>query len=83
MNEFLISFEVTRRSNVMTSARIQPFCKKHTITIGCYGGFRISPGSITERNRVLYIHKNNLCLFWKSQGESFNKIIENKVKRKL
>ena len=29
-----------RRSNVMTTAWIQPFCKKHNINIGCYDGLR-------------------------------------------
>ena len=27
-----------RRSNVMTSARIQPFCRKNNINIGCFDG---------------------------------------------
>ena len=27
-----------RRSSVMTSARIQPFCRKYNINIGCFDG---------------------------------------------
>ena len=30
-----------RRSNVMTSARIQPFCRKFKINISYYDGFRV------------------------------------------
>ena len=37
-----------RRSKVMTSARIQPFCRKHNINIGCYDGFRVCPRNITQ-----------------------------------
>ena len=44
-----------RRSNVMTSARIQPFCKKHDINIGCFDGTRINPGNLTQRNTSLFI----------------------------
>ena len=36
-----------RRSNVMTSARIQPFCRKCFINIGCFDGTRIKPRNLT------------------------------------
>ena len=62
-----------RRSNVMTSARIQHFCRKHNINIGCYNGFRVCPRNITQRNIALKIHNNHFCLFWKSDGVSFDK----------
>ena len=42
-----------KRSNVMTSARVQPFCRKHNINIGCYDGFRVCPRNITQRNTAL------------------------------
>ena len=36
-NEFLTFIRTEqRRSNVMTSARVQPFCRKHKINMGCY-----------------------------------------------
>ena len=60
----------------MTSARIQPFCKKYIINIGYYDGFRVCPRNITERNIALYMYKNYFCLIWKSNGISFNKAIE-------
>ena len=49
-----------RRSNVMTSARVQPFSRKHNINIGCYDGFRVCPRNITQRNIALKIHNNQL-----------------------
>ena len=64
-----------RRSNVMTSARIQPFCKKHNINIGCYDGFRVCPRNITQRNIALKIHNNHFCLIWKSYNVSFDRAI--------
>ena len=64
-----------RRSNVMTSARLQPFCRKHNINIGCYDGFRVCPGSITQRNIALKIHNIHFCLIWKSERISFDKAI--------
>ena len=59
----------------MTSSRVQPFCKKHNIILGCYDGFRMSPRSITKKY-VALMFKNNICLVWKSQGVSFNKAKE-------
>ena len=64
-----------RRSNVMTSARIQLFCRRHNINIGCYDGFRVCPRNITQRNIALKIHNNPFCLIWKSYGVSFDKAI--------
>ena len=65
-----------RRSNVMTSARVQPFCRKHNINIGCYDGFRVCPRKITQRNTALKIHNNHFCLIWKSDGVSFVEAIK-------
>ena len=65
-----------RRSNVMTVARVQPFCRKHNINIGCYDGFRVCPRNITERNLALNLHKNRFCLVGNSQNISFNKATE-------
>ena len=36
------------RSNVMTSARIQPFCRKYYINIRCFDRTRINPRNITQ-----------------------------------
>ena len=65
-----------RRSNVMASARIQPFCKKYNINIGCFDGTGINPGNVTHRNTALKIHNNHFCLIWKSDVFSFDKAIK-------
>ena len=68
MNGFL-TFILTEqtRSNVMTTARIQPFCRKHNINIGSYDQFRVCPRNITEKNIALYMYGNhffNLEIKW-------------------
>ena len=65
-----------RRSNVMTSARIQPFCRNYNINIGCFDGTGINPRSITQRDTASKIHENPFCLIWKSHGISFDKAIK-------
>ena len=63
-----------RRSKVMISARIQPFCKKYNINIGCFDGTRINPRNLTtQRNTSFFIHNNHFCLIWKSDAISFEK----------
>ena len=37
-----------RRSNLMTSPRIQPLCRKHNIDIVYYDGYRVNPRIFTE-----------------------------------
>ena len=69
-----------RRSNVMTSARIQPFCRKYNINKGYYDGCRVSPRNITERRTALKMHKCLFCLTWKSKGFSFIQVIEDDLK---
>ena len=64
----------------MTSARIQPFCRKCNVNIGCFDGTRINARNITERNTSLFIYNNQFCLLWKSNGISFNQVIEDEFK---
>ena len=47
------------RSGVMTSARIQQFCRKYNINIGCFDGTRRSPRIITESNTSSFIYNDN------------------------
>ena len=61
----------------MTSARVQPICRKHNIDIGCYDGFRVCPRSFTERNTALKINNHQFCLICKTDGVSFSKAIED------
>ena len=65
-----------RRSKVMTSARIQPFCRKCNINIGCFDRTRINPRNLTQRKTSLFIHYNHFCLIWKSDGVNFDKAIK-------
>ena len=65
-----------RRSNIMTSARVQPFCKKYNMNIGCLDGTRRNPRNLTQRNTSLFIYNNHFCLIWKSDGISFDKAIK-------
>ena len=76
MNEFSTFIRIEERlSNVMTFARVQPFCRENNINISCFDGFRVCPRNIIEKNRAVYIHKNHFCLIWKTQGVSFIKTI--------
>ena len=60
----------------MTSARVQLYCKKHNIIIGCYDAFRVCPRNISHRNIALKIHNNHFCLIWKTNGISFDRAIK-------
>ena len=51
-----------RRRNVMTTARIQPFCKKYNTNIGHYGKVRVYLYFYAERNEALYLYENYFCL---------------------
>ena len=68
------------KSNVMTSARIQLFCTKYNINIGCFDGTRINPRNLTQRNTQLFINENHFCLIWKSQNISLYQVIKNELK---
>ena len=65
-----------RRSNIMTKARIQPFCRANNINIGYFDGDGVYPRSITNRDIGLYLYNNHFCLIWKSEGVSFNQAIQ-------
>ena len=69
-----------KRFSVMTSARIQLFCRIYNINIGYYDGFRVCPRNITGRNTAIKILNNQFCLIWKSQNFSLNQAIENELK---
>ena len=61
-----------RRTNIMTMARIQPFCRANGINLGYYNGYRVFPRTIIIRDSVLYLYNNHFCLIWKSENVSFN-----------
>ena len=64
-----------RRSNIMTKARIQPFCRANNINLGYFDGDGVYPRSVTNRNSALFIYNNHFCLIWKSERVSFNQAI--------
>ena len=70
-----------RGSNVMTTARIKPFCKKYNVNIGYYDNIRVYPRFVAERNKPLYLYKNHFCFIWKSEGVSFRKAIQEFEKK--
>ena len=73
-----------RRSNIMTMARIQPFCRAKNINLGYYNNDRIFPRTVTNRDSASYLYNNHFCLILKSENVSFNQaIIELKNNFKL
>ena len=62
-----------KRSNIMTKARIQPFCRANKINLGYYDRERVFPRSVTDRNNALFLYNIQFCFIWKSDGVSFDK----------
>ena len=60
-----------RRSNIMTKARIQPFCRANNNNLGYYNEDRVFPRSVTNRDSALYLYNIHFCLIWKSENVSF------------
>ena len=65
-----------RGSNIMTKARIQPFCRANNINLVCFDGTKVFPRSVTDRDNALFFYNNLFCLIWKSEGVSFILTIE-------
>ena len=67
-----------RTKNIMTSARIQPFCKKYNINLGVYNlkQQKILPLSVTQRNICSFIHENHFCLIWKKNNTTFSNALK-------
>ena len=65
-----------RRSNIMTKARIQPFCRGNNINLGYYNDDRVFPRSVTNRDSALYLYNIHFCVIWKSEGDSFKQAIK-------
>ena len=64
-----------RRSNIMTKARIQPFCRANNINLGYWDGERVFPRSVTNRDNALFLFNNHFCVVWKSENVSFKQAI--------
>ena len=65
-----------RRTNIMTAAIIQPFCRANNINHGFYNNNRVFLISVTNKDSALYLYNNHFCLILKSQGVSFNQAIQ-------
>ena len=65
-----------RRTNIMTKARIQPFCRANNNNLGYYNDDRVFPRSVTNRDSAFYLYNNHFCLIWKSCGVSFNQVYQ-------
>ena len=67
----------------MTSAKIQPFCRKYNINIGVYNKRQrsILPKTITERGICLLIHNTHFSVIWKNNQSSFPDAIEEVEKK--
>ena len=80
--EKFLSFTRTEknRSGLTISARIQPFCRKYNINIGCFNGNEITPRNNVEGNTALFIHNIRFCLIWKSNSISFNEAAKDELK---
>ena len=51
-----------KRSNIMTKARNQPFCRANNFNLGYFDGIGISPRSVTDRDNALFLYNNHFCL---------------------
>ena len=65
-----------KRSNIITKARIQPFCIPNNINLGYFDGARVFPRSVTERDNALFLYNNHFCVIRKSEVVSFNQAIK-------
>ena len=65
----------SRRSNVMTMARIQPCHRKLGINLGYYNGERVFPRTVTNRDSALFLFNNHFCVIWKSENVNFKQAI--------
>ena len=80
--EFLTFIRTEKyRSGVMTSARIQPFCRKNSMNRAFFNGKEITPKSITQGFIALKIHNIHFSLIWKPNDISFNKTIVGELNR--
>ena len=66
-----------RRTNILTMARIQPFCRANNIILGYYNNDRVFPRSVTNRDSALFLYNNHFCVIWKSEMLVLNKLLMN------
>ena len=74
--EFILDSD--RSKDIMTSAKVQPFCRKYNINLGVYKNKQrsILPKTITERRSCLLTHNNHFWVIWKTNQSAFSDAIE-------
>ena len=65
-----------RRTNIMTIAGIQPFCRANNINLGYYDRVSVFHRAVRGRNKAIYLHNIHLCLRWKSPSVSFKQAMQ-------
>ena len=62
-----------RCKNIMTQAKIQPFCEKYKLNLGVYYAKQrtILPRSVTPRNICPHIHEKHFCVIRKTDQTTF------------
>ena len=65
-----------RRTNIMTKAKIQPFCRANKFNLGYFDGTRVFPRIVTNRDTTLLLYSNNFCLIWKTESVKFKQAIK-------
>ena len=63
-----------RCKNIITRAKIQPFCRKYNLILGVYNVKQktILPRSVTERNKCLYIQNRYFFVIQKKNQSKFS-----------
>ena len=66
--------------NIITSEKIQPFCRKYNINLGSSNQKQqpILPKTVNERRICLLIHNNLFCVIWKNNQSTFPDAKEEK-----
>ena len=59
--------------NMMTQAKIQPFCRQYNLNVGFYNVKQktILPRSVKQRNLCLYNHDNHFCVIRKINQSTY------------
>ena len=50
-----------KRSNILTKARIETFCRAIIINLGYFDGERVFHRSVTDRNNALFLYNIHFC----------------------
>ena len=65
-----------RKSNIMTKARIHPFCRANNFNLRYFDGTRGFARSVTDRDNASFLYNNYFCLIWILEGVILNQAIK-------